>query len=171
MCVCGLQAVATGGAGRKLLTGGRRLLATAAEIQQRADVVFVGFVFMTLLDLGLLVLFGIQHPHCKQRSPRVYISGGSVDQGCVQQGGGKEGGRLQRPTGSGQISLQVRPVAFQVLLGTLRWLFMLSIWSTAGLLCLIVCLRRMYRTFVLSCLLTRCHEPGDDRLMQDSYEI
>ena len=136
MCVCGLQAV---GAGRKLLTGGRRLLATAAGIQQRADVVFVGFVFMTLLDLGLLVLFGIQHPNCKQRSPRVYISGGSVDQGCVQQGGGKEGG-------SGQISLQVRPVAFQVLLGNLRWVFTQSVWSTAGLLCLIVCLRSMYRT-------------------------
>ena len=71
----------------------------AADIQRRADVVFVGFVFMTLLDLGLLVLFGIQHPNCKQRSPRVYISG--VDQGAGQQKSGKEG------NGGDRISLQV----------------------------------------------------------------
>ncbi len=79
---------------------GRRLLAAAADLQRRADVVFVGFVFMTLLDLGLLVLFGIQHPSCKQRSPRVYISG--VDQGAGQQGSGKEKGG-----GGDRISLQV----------------------------------------------------------------
>ena len=79
---------------------GRKLLTTAADIQRRADVVFVGFVFMTLLDLGLLVLFGIQHPNCKQRSPRVYISG--VDQGAGQQGSGKEG------SGGDRISLQVQ---------------------------------------------------------------
>ena len=96
-----LQAeAASGGAGRKLLVSGRRLLATAADLQRRADVVFVGFVFMTLLDLGLLVLFGIQHPSCKQRSPRVYISG--VDQGAGQQGSGKEKGG-----GGDRISLQV----------------------------------------------------------------
>ena len=79
---------------------GRQLLESAADIQRRADVVFVGFVFMTLLDLGLLVLFGVQHPSCKQRSPRVYISG--VDQGGSQQGGGKE-------RGNDRISLQARP--------------------------------------------------------------
>ena len=72
---------------------GRQLLESAADIQRRADVVFVGFVFMTLLDLGLLVLFGVQHPNCKQRSPRVYISG--VDQGA-QPAGQREGER-QRP--------------------------------------------------------------------------
>ena len=71
---------------------------SATDIQRRADVVFVGFVFMTLLDLGLLVLFGIQHPNCKQRSPRVYISG--VDQGAGQQKSGKEG------SGGDRISLQ-----------------------------------------------------------------
>ena len=78
---------------------GRQLLESAADIQRRADVVFVGFVFMTLLDLGLLVLFGVQHPNCKQRSPRVYISG--VDQGGGQQSGGKE-------RGNDRISLQAR---------------------------------------------------------------
>ncbi|CAL5228214.1 g11303 [Coccomyxa viridis] len=93
---------ASGGAGRKLLGTGRRLLMAAADIQRRADVVFVGFVFMTLLDLGLLVLFGIQHPNCKQRSPRVYISG--VDQGAGQQKSGKEG------NGGDRISLQVMAV-------------------------------------------------------------
>ena len=94
------EAAASGGAGRKLLAIGRQLLESAADIQRRADVVFVGFVFMTLLDLGLLVLFGVQHPSCKQRSPRVYISG--VDQGASQQGGGKE-------RGNDRISLQARP--------------------------------------------------------------
>lgn len=94
-----MQAAASGAAGRKLLATGRKLLTTAADIQRRADVVFVGSVFMTLLDLGLLVLFGIQHPYCKQRSPRVYISG--VDQGGAQQGSGKEGNK-------DCISLQVR---------------------------------------------------------------
>ena len=94
------EAAASGGAGRKLLALGRQLLESAADIQRRADVVFVGFVFMTLLDLGLLVLFGVQHPNCKQRSPRVYISG--VDQGASQQGGGKE-------RGNDRISLQARP--------------------------------------------------------------
>lgn len=79
---------------------GRQLLESAADIQRRADVVFVGFVFMTLLDLGLLVLFGVQHPSCKQRSPRVYISG--VDQGAGQPGGGKE-------RANDRISLQARP--------------------------------------------------------------
>ena len=94
------EAAASGGAGRKLLAIGRQLLESATDIQRRADVVFVGFVFMTLLDLGLLVLFGVQHPNCKQRSPRVYISG--VDQGGSQQGGGKD-------RGSDRISLQARP--------------------------------------------------------------
>ena len=64
---------------------------------------------MTLLDLGLLVLFGIQHPNCKQRSPRVYISG--VDHGASQQKSGKEGN-------GGSISLQVKPpYAHQAYLG------------------------------------------------------
>ena len=78
---------------------GRKLLTTAGDIQRRADVVFVGFVFMILLDLGLLVLFGVQHPKCKQRSPRVYISG--VDHGLGKQSSGKEG------NGGDRISLQV----------------------------------------------------------------
>ncbi len=99
--LCWFQAAGSEGAGRKLLDTGRKLLATAANLQRRADVVFVGFVFMTLLDLGLLVLFGIQHPNCKQRSPRVYISG--VDHGASQQASGKE-------RNSGSISLQVNPL-------------------------------------------------------------
>ena len=32
--------------------------------------VFVGFVFMTLLDLGLLVLFGIQPPQLQAAQPQ-----------------------------------------------------------------------------------------------------
>jgi hypothetical protein len=72
--------------GQAMDTAGRRrrLLSNFSDtVRQRADVTFIGFLFMTLLDLALLVLFGLQHPHSKERSPRVYISG--VDHQQQQQ--------------------------------------------------------------------------------------
>lgn len=61
-------------------SGRRRLLATGMEtVQRRANVVFLGLLGLVLADLALLVLFGVQHPHSKERSPRLYISS-AVDQ-------------------------------------------------------------------------------------------
>ncbi|KAK9918462.1 hypothetical protein WJX75_004233 [Coccomyxa subellipsoidea] len=82
----GSQPVGGGsGGGEAQLAGGggngrRRLLSAGTDtVQRRANVVFLGFLFLTLADLALLVLFGVQHPHSKERSPRLYISS-AVDQ-------------------------------------------------------------------------------------------
>ena len=77
--------------------GRRRLLATGMEtVQRRANVVFLGLLGLTLADLLLLVLFGIQHPHSKERSPRLYISSAPDQQPPAQyKDGAVEGVTLQ----------------------------------------------------------------------------
>ena len=49
--------------------------------------VFVGFVFMTLLDLGLLVLFGVQHPNCADAAAGMPESQGNNGCRCVMMAG------------------------------------------------------------------------------------